>query len=219
MSAEGRLQRCLPAGEERGFHPQLDAVIIDSGGANLASLEFAFERLGARTQVSADPDVIRSAARVVLPGVGSAKDAMQRLRSGAIAAILPSLTQPVLGICLGMQLLFSSSEEGPTDCLGILPGTVQRLQPAPGRPVPHMGWNQIIPQREDPLLQGVARNDYVYFVHSFAVPASNVTLATADYGTAVSAVVRQRNFWGTQFHPERSAETGARILQNFLRLQ
>jgi len=197
----------------------VDAVIIDSGGANLASLEFAFARLGARTRVSADPQVIRSAARVVLPGVGSAKDAMQRLQSASIATVLPSLTQPVLGICLGMQLLFGSSEEGPTDCLGILPGTVQRLRPAPGRPVPHMGWNQIIPQREDPLLEGVVRNDYVYFVHSFAVPASDVTLATADYGTAVSAVVRQGNFWGTQFHPERSAETGARILQNFLRLQ
>lgn len=197
----------------------MDAVIIDSGGANLASLEFAFARLGARTRVSADPQVIRSAARVVLPGVGSAKDAMQRLQSASIATVLPSLTQPVLGICLGMQLLFGSSEEGPTDCLGILPGTVQRLRPAPGRPVPHMGWNQIIPQREDPLLEGVVRNDYVYFVHSFAVPASDVTLATADYGTAVSAVVRQGNFWGTQFHPERSAETGARILQNFLRLQ
>jgi imidazole glycerol-phosphate synthase subunit HisH len=197
----------------------MDAVIIDSGGANLASLEFAFERLGARTRVSADPEVIRSAARVVLPGVGSAKDAMQRLQSGSIAAVLPSLTQPVLGICLGMQLLFGSSEEGPTDCLGILPGTARRLQAAPGQPVPHMGWNQIVPQRKDPLLEGVARNDYVYFVHSFAVPASDVTLATADYGTAVSAVVRQGNFWGTQFHPERSAETGARILQNFLRLQ
>jgi len=197
----------------------VDAVIIDSGGANLASLEFAFARLGARTRVSADPQVIRSAARVVLPGVGSAKDAMQRLQSASIATVLPSLTQPVLGICLGMQLLFGSSEEGPTDCLGILPGTVQRLRPAPGRPVPHMGWNQITPQRKDPLLEGVVRNDYVYFVHSFAVPASDVTLATADYGTAVSAVVRQGNFWGTQFHPERSAETGARILQNFLRLQ
>jgi glutamine amidotransferase len=195
-----------------------DAVIIDSGGANLASLTFAFERLGARTRVSADPDVIRSAARVVLPGVGSATDAMRRLQSGSIAALLPSLTQPVLGICLGMQLLFGASEEGPTDCLGILPGIVRRLQPAPGRPVPHMGWNQIVPHREDALLEGVARNDYVYFVHSFAVPASSVTLATADYGIAVSAVVRQRNFWGTQFHPERSAETGARILQNFLRL-
>jgi imidazole glycerol-phosphate synthase subunit HisH len=196
-----------------------EAVIIDSGGANLASLAFAFGRLGARTRVSADPQVIRSAPRVVLPGVGSAKDAMQRLHSASIAAILPALTQPVLGICLGMQLLFGSSEEGPTECLGILPGTVRRLQPAPGRPVPHMGWNQIVPGREDPLLAGIARNEYVYFVHSFAVPASDVTLATTDYGTAVSAVVRQGNFWGTQFHPERSAETGARILQNFLRLQ
>jgi glutamine amidotransferase len=197
----------------------VETVIIDSGGANLASLQFAFERCGARTQVSADPRVIASAPRVVLPGVGSAKDAMQRLRSTAVAELLPRLTQPVLGICLGMQLLFDASEEGPTECLGILPGTVQRLRSAPGRPVPHMGWNQIVPAREDPLLEGVAHNDYVYFVHSFAVPASSVTLATADYGTAVSAVVRQGNFWGTQFHPERSAETGGRILQNFLRLQ
>jgi len=197
----------------------VEAVIIDSGGANLASLQFAFERLGARTLVSSEPRVIESAPRVVLPGVGSAKDAMQRLRSGAIASLLPKLTQPVLGICLGMQLLFAASEEGPTECLGILPGAVRRLQSAPGRPVPHMGWNQIVPAREDPLLDGVARNDYVYFVHSFAVPASGVTIATADYGTSVSAVVRQRNFWGTQFHPERSAETGGRILHNFLRLQ
>ena len=197
----------------------MEAVIIDSGGANLASLQFAFERLGARAQVSSDPQVIQSAPRVVLPGVGSATDAMRRLHGSRIASLLPNLTQPVLGICLGMQLLFAASDEGPTECLGILPGTVQRLLPAPGRPVPHMGWNQIVPAREDPLLDGIARNSYVYFVHSFAVPASNVTLATADYGTAVSAVVRHRNFWGTQFHPERSAETGGRILHNFLRLQ
>ncbi len=197
----------------------MDTVIIDSGGANLASLRFAFERLGARTHVTTDPKTIASARRVVLPGVGSAKDAMQRLRKASIAQILPALTQPVLGICLGMQLLFRHSEEGPTDCLGILPDTVRRLQSTPGRPVPHMGWNQLVPEREDPLLEGIARNDYVYFVHSFAAPASDVTLATTDYGTAVSAVVRQGNFWGTQFHPERSAETGARILKNFLSLQ
>ena len=197
----------------------MDAVIVDSGGANLASLQFAFERLGARTRVSNDAQLIRSAPRVVLPGVGSAKDAMQRLRGSSVATILPTLTQPVLGICLGMQLLFGASEEGPTDCLGILAGTVRRLRPAPGRPVPHMGWNQIEPVRADPLLEGVARNDYVYFVHSFAAPESDVTLATTDYGMAVSAVVRRGNFWGTQFHPERSAETGGRILRNFLSLQ
>lgn len=195
-----------------------DAVIIDSGGANLASLQFAFERLGAHTRVSADAQIIKSAPRVILPGVGSARDAMRRLGGTSVAAILPALTQPVLGICLGMQLLFDTSEEGPTKCLGILPGTVRRLQPGPGKPVPHMGWNQIVPGRPDPLLEGVAAGDYVYFVHSFAVPASDVTLAIADYGTAVSAVVRRANFWGTQFHPERSAECGARILRNFLSL-
>ena len=199
----------------------MEAVIIDSGGANLASLQFALERLGAHARVSADPEQIAAAPRVILPGVGSAQDAMRRLRESSLAALLPALSQPVLGICLGMQLLFRHSEEGATDCLGILPGTVRRLQAAPGRPVPHMGWNQIVPSRADPLLEGIVASDYVYFVHSYFVPGactSALTLATADYGTAVAAVVRQGNFWGTQFHPERSAEAGARILQNFLSL-
>lgn len=193
-------------------------VIIDSGGANLASLQFAFERLGAQTRVSAEATEIKSAARVILPGVGSAGDAMSRLRKNGVADLLPSLTQPVLGICLGMQLLFERSEEGNTACLGILPDEVKRLQPAQGRPVPHMGWNQLSPLREDPLLEGISADDYVYFVHSFAVPVSTMTLASADYGIALAAIVRRGNFWGTQFHPERSAQTGARVLANFLRL-
>jgi glutamine amidotransferase len=196
----------------------VDTVIIDSGGANLASLQFAFERLGAKTRVSAEAAEITSAARVILPGVGSAGDAMTRLRKNGVADLLPSLTQPVLGICLGMQLLFERSEEGNTDCLGILPDEVKRLQPVQGRPVPHMGWNQLSPVREDPLLEGISADDYVYFVHSFAVPVSDMTLASADYGIALSAIVRRGNFWGTQFHPERSAQTGARLLANFLRL-
>jgi len=196
----------------------VDAVIIDSGGANLASLRFAFERLGAKTHVTADAAEITSASRVILPGVGSAADAMTRLRKNGVADLLPSLTQPVLGICLGMQLLFERSEEGDTDCLGILPDEVRRLQPAQGRPVPHMGWNQLSPLRDDPILEGISANDYVYFVHSFAVPLSDMTLASADYGIALSAIVRRGNFWGTQFHPERSAQTGARLLANFLRL-
>ena len=196
----------------------MDAVIIDSGGANLASLQFAFERLGAQTRVSADAAEIRSAPRVILPGVGSAGDAMARLRNNHVADLLPSLTQPVLGICLGMQLLFERSEEGETACLGILPDSVRRLQPIAGRPVPHMGWNQLSPVREDPLLDGIAPNDYVYFVHSFAAPVSDVTLASADYGIPLSAIVRRGNFWGTQFHPERSARVGARLLTNFLKL-
>jgi glutamine amidotransferase len=193
-------------------------VIIDSGGANLASLQFAFERLGARTHVTTDASEIASAARVVLPGVGAAANAMQRLRDRGVATLLPTLKQPVLGICLGMQLLFDHSEEGSTDCLGILPATVRRLQPAPGLPVPHMGWNQLAPLRDDPLLEGIAADEYVYFVHSYAAPVSSVTLATADYGIPVSALVRKGNFWGAQFHPERSAGTGARVLANFLRL-
>jgi len=197
----------------------MDVVIIDSGGANLASLQFAFARLGAHTQVTADAAAIRSAPRVILPGVGAAANAMQRLHNSGVAALLPTLKQPVLGICLGMQLLFQHSEEGATDCLGIIPETVRRLRPAPGLPVPHMGWNQLAPLREDPLLTGIGAGDYVYFVHGYAATVSPFTLATTDYGMAVSAVVRQGNFWGTQFHPERSAATGARVLANFLRLE
>jgi imidazole glycerol-phosphate synthase subunit HisH len=196
----------------------VDTVIIDSGGANLASLQFAFERLGACTHVTTDAKEITAAARVILPGVGAAADAMQRLRNSGVATLLPRLTQPVLGICLGMQLLFDHSEEGSTDCLGILPETVRRLRPAPGLPVPHMGWNQLASLRDDPILDGITPNEYVYFVHSYAAPVSAITLATADYGIPVSAVVRKGNFWGAQFHPERSAETGARLLANFLRL-
>ncbi|HEX8755310.1 MAG TPA: imidazole glycerol phosphate synthase subunit HisH [Steroidobacteraceae bacterium] len=196
----------------------MEAVIIDSGGANLASLQFALERLGAAATVSCDASEIAAAPRVILPGVGSAADAMQRLRRCGLAELLPSLDQPVLGICLGMQLLFDRSEEGMTECLGILPGTVGRLQAAPERPVPHMGWNQLTRPARDPLLEGIEAGEYFYFVHSYAAPASEVTLAGAQYGEAISAVVRRANFWGTQFHPERSASAGARLLANFLRL-
>ena len=196
----------------------MEAVIIDSGGANLASLQFALERLGARATVSSDAREIAAAARVLLPGVGSAADAMQRLRRSGLADLLPTLRQPVLGICLGMQLLFERSAEGMTECLGVLPGIVRRLEAARGRPVPHMGWNQLTGARQDPLLEGIEPGEYFYFVHSYAVPASDVTLARVDYGEPVSAVVRRGNFWGTQFHPERSASAGARLLGNFLAL-
>ncbi|MGH8294407.1 MAG: imidazole glycerol phosphate synthase subunit HisH [Steroidobacteraceae bacterium] len=196
----------------------MEVAIIDSGGANLASLQFALERLGARARVTADARAIAAAARVVLPGVGSAPDAMQRLQRAGLAELLPALRQPVLGICLGMQLLFESSAEGMTRGLGILPGTARRLEAAPGRPVPHMGWNRLAATRTDPLLAGIEPGEYFYFVHSYAVPMSAVTLAHVDYGEPVSAVVRRGNFWGTQFHPERSASAGARLLGNFLGL-
>jgi glutamine amidotransferase len=196
----------------------VDAVIIDSGGANLASLQFALERLGARATVTADARAIAAASRVVLPGVGSAADAMRRLRRSGLAQLLPALRQPVLGICLGMQLLFEHSAEGMTECLGLLPGKVRRLEAARGRPVPHMGWNKLTLPRADPLLAGIGADEYFYFVHSYAVASSEVTLAEVHYGEALSALVRRGNFWGAQFHPERSATAGARLLGNFLRL-
>jgi glutamine amidotransferase len=192
---------------------------VDSGGANLASLQFAFERLGARTEVSTHGSIVASADRVVLPGVGAAKDAMERLRAAGLINVLRTLTQPVLGICLGMQLLFRESEEGPTPCLGVVPDTIRRLQATPGRPVPHMGWNQLEFARRDPLLDGIAFNDHVYFVHSYVAPVAGFTLASTNYGGRLSAIIRRKNFWGTQFHPERSGKTGARVLQNFLRIK
>ena len=193
-------------------------VIADIGGGNVASLRFAFERLGAETEVTTDRSAIASGARVVLPGVGAASHAMQRLRDTGLVDVIRTLTQPVLGICLGMQLLYQASEEGRTQCLGLLPGTVQRLHGAPGRPVPHMGWNQVRPNRPDPLLDGIKDQDYAYFVHTYAVPVNGETLAETQYGNRLSAVVRKGNFCGAQFHPERSGKTGARLLENFLRL-
>ena len=191
---------------------------MDSGGANLASLRFALKRLGACAEVSADVRKVTRARRVLLPGVGAAAAAMRRLKALGLAATLRTLTQPVLGVCLGMQLLFERSEEGHTQCLGVLPQTVRGLNAAPGHPVPHMGWNTLRPLKSDPLLEGVTEGDYAYFVHSYGVPVTKDTLASAEYGTALAAVVRKMNFWGTQFHPERSADTGAQILLNFLRL-
>ena len=193
-------------------------VIIDSGGANLASLQFAFERLGATARVSADAHEIAAAERVVLPGVGSATEAMRRLRAAGLARLLPTLTQPVLGICLGMQLLFEHSAEGETECLAILPGVVRRLEPSVARPVPHMGWNRLTTLQSDPLLAGLDPQSYFYFVHSYAAPLGAFTLAPVEYGERLSAVVRRGNFCGVQFHPERSAASGARVLANFLSL-
>jgi glutamine amidotransferase len=195
----------------------VSVVIIDSGGANIASLRAALARLGAASTVTTDHDVIRRAPRVLLPGVGSAHDAMARLRMAGLDQLIPTLKQPLLGICLGMQILFERSEEGPANCLGVIPGTIGRLRSEPGRPVPHMGWNQMTQVREDPLLDGVSSLDYVYFVHSFAAPTSGATVAITDYSVAFTAVARRDNFCGTQFHPERSGVVGARILANFLK--
>jgi glutamine amidotransferase len=190
-------------------------AIIDSGGANIASLVFALRRLGHEAVLTRDPDAIRRADRVILPGVGAAADAMARLGAHGLDRLIPTLTQPVLGICLGMQLLFEESEEGSTRCLGILPGTARRFAPDAGA-VPHMGWNQVQRSVGSPLLSGLEDGEYFYFVHSYALPPGPCTAATSDYGGSFTAIAALGNFHGTQFHPERSGPAGARLLRNFL---
>jgi imidazole glycerol-phosphate synthase subunit HisH len=195
-----------------------DVVVIENGGGNVASVRFALERLGVEAELTHDAERISRASHVILPGVGAARDAMHRLAEHGLDRLIPSLAQPVLGICLGMQLLFESSAEGDTPCLGILAGRAERFVDAPERPVPHMGWNSLEILREAPLLTGIPAGEYAYFVHSYALPVGADTLATTAYGTAFAAVVQRGNFHGAQFHPERSARAGARLLQNFLEL-
>ena len=191
-------------------------VIVANGGANIASLQYALERLNVTSLVSAEPQPIRAATHVILPGVGAAADAMMRLRRAHLHELLPTLRQPVLGICLGMQLLFEASDEGQTQCLGIIPGRATRFAEAPGRRVPHIGWNTVDTLRESALLAGLKADDYAYFVHSYALPVSRATVASTCYGAPFTACVEWGNFYGTQFHPERSAAVGARVLKNFL---
>jgi glutamine amidotransferase len=199
-----------------------DVAIIANGGANIASLRYALERLGASSHLTADPDELRAARRVILPGVGAAADAMTRLAALGLVEVIPGLSQPVLGICLGMQLLFASSEEGEdgrdTECLGLIAERVARFPARPEHPVPHMGWNQLRIVEQGPLTRGLADGAYVYFVHSYAAPTGPWTLAATDYGGEFSAAVQRGNFYGVQFHPERSAQAGARVLANFLEL-
>lgn len=193
-------------------------ALIDAGGANLGSVRNAFERLGADVRLVRDADGLRDARAVVLPGVGAAGSAMRLLRSRGFDAVLPSLDAPLLGICLGMQLLFEASEEQGAECLGLLPGTVRALQPAPGLRVPHMGWNGLEPRRADALLAGLPSDAQAYFVHGYAVPVTDACIASATHGTTFAAVVRKGAIFGTQFHPERSGRVGATILRNFLAL-
>jgi glutamine amidotransferase len=193
-------------------------AIIDSGGANISSLCFAIERLGVPSEVTTDPAKLRAATHVILPGVGNASDCMQRLQAADLVGVVRSLRQPLLGVCVGMQLLFEGSAEGDVTCLGLLPGRVERLSGDGDLPIPHMGWNQLELCAASPLFNGITTGDYVYFVHSYAAPVSDASLAITQYGQAFSAVVQRGNVYGAQFHPERSARIGARLLDNFLKL-
>ncbi|MCG8425624.1 MAG: imidazole glycerol phosphate synthase subunit HisH [Proteobacteria bacterium] len=194
-------------------------TIINTGGANLASVSNALDRLGRTWTLTRDADTIRSAERVILPGVGAARDSMDRLQEAGLIDVIRNLTQPTMGICLGMQLLFERSEEGDTECLGIIPGTVRRMESRPGLRIPHMGWNAISPRSGDEVLfAGIAEHSHFYFVHSYAAPMGDWVCATVDHGNALPAAVRRGNFYGCQFHPERSALAGAEVLKNFLRI-
>lgn len=191
-------------------------AIIDSGGANIASLLFALERLGRSAELTTDPAVIESADRVLLPGVGAAKDAMDRLNDAHLLDVIRGLKQPVLGICLGLQLLLEGSEEEDVECLGIVPGVAARLPSTPKCPVPNMGWCATRIVGDHSLLNEIDDESFFYFLHSYALPVSDCTLATAEHAEPFSAVIGRDNFVAAQFHPERSSTVGAQLLRNFL---
>ena len=194
-------------------------ALIDSGGANIASLEFALARLGAASVFTRDPAVIESASHVIVPGVGAAADAMSRLEDYGLIETIRRLDQPVLGICLGMQLLCRHSEEDDVDCIGVFPEQASRLPASREFPVPNMGWCAIHDRKDHALLDGIPDGAWFYFVHSYALPPSVRAIACADHREPFAAIMAQDNFFATQFHPERSAEAGARLLANFLEMK
>jgi glutamine amidotransferase len=188
-------------------------ALVDLGCGNLGSVAIALTRLGTAFTITADPAAIAGAAKVILPGVGAAGYAADRIAALGLRDTLRALTQPVLGICLGMQLLFERSDEDGAECLGIIPGRVRRLEPGPEVTVPHMGWSRLDLRGAVP---GLASGDYVYFAHSYAADPGPHAVAVAHHGREVPAVVRHRNFLGAQFHPERSGVAGTRFLSCFV---
>jgi glutamine amidotransferase len=203
-------------------------VIVDTGCANISSVKFAIERLGYEVIITDNIELINKADKVIFPGVGSAKHAMKNIIDKGLVSTLQNLTQPVLGFCLGMQLMTKSSTESAhidntvstneiTDCLDIIPTTVEPLQ-AKGNRLPHMGWNTLTSVADHPIMKGVSVGDYFYFVHSYAAKLSEYTIAGCEYGSEFSAAIAKDNFIGCQFHPERSSKLGAKIIENFLEL-
>jgi len=219
------VQSCDKSTDEGSDKSNLNSknVIIDTGCANLSSVKFAIQRLGFSVIITDDIELIKAADKVILPGVGSAKHAMENIIDKGLVKTLQNLTQPVLGFCLGMQLMTESSTEGKRstegviECLKIIPTLVEPLN-ALGNRLPHMGWNTLTKVANHPVLKGINIDDYFYFVHSFAAPISEYTIASCKYGSEFSAVIAKDNFIGCQFHPERSSALGSKIIKNFLEL-
>jgi len=201
---------------------QANFVIVDTGCANLASVKFAVERLGFAITITDDITVIKNADKVILPGVGSARHAMENINAKGLVATLQQLTQPVLGFCLGMQLMARTSAEGVgkdevVECLGLIATDIRPLE-AKSLRLPHMGWNTLTQVSDHPIFEGISAEDYFYFVHSFAAPVSEYTIARCQYGSEFSAAIAKGNFIGCQFHPERSSALGSKIIKNFLEM-
>jgi glutamine amidotransferase len=190
-------------------------VIINYGAGNIQSIMFAIERLGFKAALSNNPDEIQAADKVIFPGVGEASSAMEKLIESGLDTLIPNLKQPVLGICLGMQLMCKSSEEGNTKGLGIF--DVDVIKFTPSVKVPQMGWNNIY-NLKSPLFAGISENEYMYLVHSFYAPLCKEAIATTNYEVEYASALQKNNFYGTQFHPEKSGDIGEQILSNFLKL-
>ena len=191
-------------------------VLVDAGGSNIGSVRYALQRLGVDAELTGDAATIRAADRVILPGVGAAAVCMARLRELDLVDVLRTLNRPLLGVCVGVQLLFAHSEEDDTPCLGLLPGRVRKLHAAPGIRVPHMGWNTLQRRRAGSLVGGIADGDHAYFVHSYAAAVDDDCLCSSEHGQRFAAVVQRGSVAGAQFHPERSGAVGARLLKNFI---
>ncbi|MGL6121314.1 MAG: imidazole glycerol phosphate synthase subunit HisH [Fusobacteriaceae bacterium] len=195
----------------------MKVAIIDSGGANINSIVFAMEKLGVSPIFTSDKNIISAADKIILPGVGAAGNAMKILEAKNLVSFIREIKKPIMGICLGMQILFELSEENNTKCLGVIDGKVKKFSIKENFPVPHMGWNSIKIKKSSPLLSGINDGAYFYFVHSFFSPVyEEYTLAEAEYSENISAIIQKENFYGCQFHPEKSGEAGLKILENFL---
>jgi glutamine amidotransferase len=190
-------------------------TIANSGGANLKSVEFALKRMGADYRFAKDGSDLKDAEKILLPGVGSAKNAMELLENNGSAEVIKNTNVPVMGICLGMQLLFEKSSEGDVDCLGVVPGVVSKIKDT-SLPIPHMGWNKLEINENSEF--DSFENDYVYFVHSFKAEMGDYVKLYSNYGEKIPALIQYKNFWGAQFHPEKSADVGEKILKRFVEL-